>query len=164
MRGRARRAVAAAFRAAAVSRGALAYRSRRHAGASCHHPRAAPNRRPESALQHLVCRLARLRARAASRHRRGHLCRRRASFSHRHRAQHGAFHRRQRRALRVVSGCSSFSRSRCVLRFGPAAPCAWRWSLRCIVWALTSLVATVEENRTTWLALRHDRRCRPPCR
>ncbi len=57
--------------------------------------------------------------RATSRHRRRHICRRRASFSHRHRAQHRALDRRQRRAMRVISGCYPFRARRSICSSHP---------------------------------------------
>ncbi len=73
-------------------------------GATCHHPRAAPNRRSESTPQHLVRRLACLRAGANSWHGSRLIRRRLTSIAHRHGAQHGALHRRERRPVRFVPG------------------------------------------------------------
>ncbi len=55
--------------------------------------------------------------------------------------------------LRPVSGGGALWRWPCARRKTHGAAAGWRWRRRSLVWVVTSLVATVEESRTTWLLL-----------
>jgi hypothetical protein len=80
--GRSRRLVAAVFVLPFFSSRSLVHRALGDARAPRHHSRTAPNRRPESADQHLVGGMARLYACAAFGHGCGFICRRCPAFSH----------------------------------------------------------------------------------